>query len=43
MAPPVVGVVGLSNSGKTMVAASLVAALSGQGYRVAAVPLSVGT
>ena len=37
MAPPVVAVVGLSNSGKTTVAASLVAALGGQGYRVAAV------
>ncbi len=37
MAPPVVAVVGLSNSGKTTVAAALVAALAGQGYRVAAV------
>ena len=37
MAPPVVAVVGLSNSGKTTVAASLVAALSGHGYRVAVV------
>ncbi len=37
MAPPVVAVVGLSDSGKTTVAASLVAVLTGQGYRVAAV------
>jgi molybdopterin-guanine dinucleotide biosynthesis protein MobB len=37
MAPPVVAVVGLSSSGKTRVAASLVAALAGRGYRVAAV------
>ena len=37
MAPPVVAVVGLSNCGKTTVAAALVAALAGQGYRVAAV------
>ena len=37
MAPPIVAVVGLSNSGKTTVAASLVAALTSQGYRVAAV------
>ncbi len=37
MAPPVVAVVGLSNSGKTSVAASLVAALTRPGYRVAAV------
>ncbi len=37
MAPRVVAVVGLSNSGKTTVAAALVAALAGQGYRVAAV------
>ena len=37
MAPPVVAVVGLSNSGKTKVAASLVAALASQGYNVAAV------
>ncbi len=37
MAPPIVAVVGLSDSGKTNVAASLVAALAGQGYRVAAV------
>ena len=37
MAPPVVAVVGLSDSGKTTVAAALVAALAGQGYNVAAV------
>jgi molybdopterin-guanine dinucleotide biosynthesis protein MobB len=37
MAPPVVAVVGLSSSGKTRVAASLVASLAGRGYRVAAV------
>ncbi len=37
MAPPVVAVVGSSNSGKTRVATSLVAALAGRGYRVAAV------
>ncbi len=37
MAPPVVAVVGFSKGGKTTVAASLVAALAGQGYRVAAV------
>ena len=37
MAPPVVAVVGLSNSGKTTVAAALVAALASQGYNVAAV------
>ena len=37
MAPPVVAVVGLSNSGKTTVAASLVATLASQGYSVAAV------
>ena len=37
MAPPVIAVVGLSNSGKTTVAAALVAALASQGYKVAAV------
>ena len=37
IAPPVVAVVGLSDSGKTTVAASLVAALASQGYNVAAI------
>ncbi|MBQ10827.1 MAG: molybdopterin-guanine dinucleotide biosynthesis protein B [Planctomyces sp.] len=36
-APPVVAIVGYSNSGKTRVAASLVKILSRQGYRVAAI------
>lgn len=35
--PPVVAIVGNSNSGKTRVATSLIATLSGQGYRIAAV------
>ena len=35
--PPVVAIVGNSDSGKTTVAASLVSSLSSQGYRVAAV------
>jgi molybdopterin-guanine dinucleotide biosynthesis protein B len=35
--PPVVTIVGNSNSGKTKVATSLIATLSGQGYRIAAI------
>lgn len=35
--PPIVSVVGYSNSGKTLVASHLIEALSGQGYRVAAI------
>ena len=35
--PPVVAIVGYSNSGKTRVASSLIRSFSGQGYRVAAV------
>lgn len=37
MTPPVIAVVGYSNSGKTRVAAALIRTLTAQGYRIAAV------